>query len=525
MGEGMSRRPVILAVDDTEADLDVLVEALSDDYEVMVAMDGQAALHAVVETSPDLILLDVMMPAMDGYEVCRRLKADPATAAIPVIFVTAMNDVADETKGFELGAVDYISKPISPPIVLARLGTHLALRQAYLDLAFHHEELKKFSRLRDEVERMSRHDLKTPLTAVINVPDLLLGELELSPDQREMLQVLKQSGFRMLQIINSSLDLYKMETGRYQFCPIPVDLAPLLDQIFKELGELMLAKSITVRTLLEGKPLAPGQGFRVAGEETVLYTMLANLIKNAVEASPTGEFITVHLAGGDQVVIKIHNLGAVPAELRGRFFDKFATAGKRGGTGLGTYTAKLIAQTLGGSIGFTTSEELGTTLAIRLAPAQDEVPLLAPGAVYMAAPGGPAGHPPRQPGQGPSILIVDDYANMRSLTKSILRRLGYDRIHEAADGQKALALIRGSQVDLVISDVNMPNMSGLELLEAVRQDPRTSAIPFIIITGEADKNTILEAARAKVSGYLLKPFSPDALKARIEMIMPRVPAC
>ncbi|MBL7163490.1 MAG: response regulator [Anaerolineales bacterium] len=117
----------ILVVDDVESNVDILVGILDDDYDVSVAMDGEAALVAVDDDPPDLILLDIMMPGMDGYEVCRRLKANPTTEKIPVIFVTAKIDVADEIRGFELGAVDYITKPISSPIVQARVKTHLAL--------------------------------------------------------------------------------------------------------------------------------------------------------------------------------------------------------------------------------------------------------------------------------------------------------------------------------------------------------------------------------------------------------------
>lgn len=120
-------RPLILVVDDIEDNIDVLVEVLGDDYELSVATNGLEALEAVEESPPHLILLDIMMPEMSGYEVCQRLKADEATVKIPVIFITAMNEATDETKGFEVGAVDYITKPISPPVVKARVKTHLAL--------------------------------------------------------------------------------------------------------------------------------------------------------------------------------------------------------------------------------------------------------------------------------------------------------------------------------------------------------------------------------------------------------------
>ncbi|WP_028765645.1 response regulator [Shewanella fidelis] len=120
-------KATVLVVDDTPENIDILVGILAQDYKVKVAIDGPRALALAAKTVPDLILLDVMMPGMNGYEVCKRLKQDPLTSHIPVIFVTALTDVADETQGFELGAVDYITKPVSAPVVKARVKTHLAL--------------------------------------------------------------------------------------------------------------------------------------------------------------------------------------------------------------------------------------------------------------------------------------------------------------------------------------------------------------------------------------------------------------
>jgi len=125
----------ILVVDDERHNLTILVDLLKPFYEVLAAKNGRKALQAARgETPPDLILLDIMMPEMDGYEVCRELKGDKTTEDIPVIFISAMSQPEDETKGFEMGAVDYITKPISPPIVKARVATHLKLRRAMLDL-------------------------------------------------------------------------------------------------------------------------------------------------------------------------------------------------------------------------------------------------------------------------------------------------------------------------------------------------------------------------------------------------------
>lgn len=537
----------ILVVDDTPANIDVLRGLLSDEYQVKVANSGEKALRiAGGEDPPDLILLDIMMPGMSGYEVCRRLKANARTAAIPVIFVTAKTRIIDETRGFEYGAVDYITKPIEPPIVSARVRTHLALRHATRKLADQNQSLKEYARLRDEVERITQHDLRTPLSSVISVPAMLMEELELTDDQIDLLNMLQDSGHRMLQIINSSLDMLKMETGRYQLAPQPVDLIGILHQIHGETRENILSKTIKVLVLFSGRPLGPHDSIWIWGEEMLLYTMLANLLKNAVEASPPNETITVSLEKGNKALLRIHNKGEVPKEIKENFFQKFVTANKTGGTGLGTYIAKLITDTLGGHINMTSSTGEGTLIEVQL-PLSDKAGELKPRDSLFSLGND---FPLRQAGPGSEqevdltsmfssaktsggttgnrfnhdikILLVDDYSNMRRITKSALRRMGYVRISEAENGEKALSMALTHKYDLIISDVNMPQMDGLEFLKAVRSHPEIGDTPFILITGEANKETVLGAAVAGVSAFILKPFSPENLKGKMEKVIPLI---
>jgi two-component system, sensor histidine kinase and response regulator len=362
MAEPATARPDILVVDDEAINIDILVEILSDDYDVSVATSGKSALAAAASSPPDLVLLDIMMPEMDGYEACRRLKADPATAGIPVIFVTARVSEADEALGFKLGAVDYITKPISPPIVRARVGVHLALLQARRRLEAQNETLVAHARLQEDVERMTRHDLKAPLSAVISVPGMLKTEGNLDPGQVRLLDMLETAGFRMLAIINSSINLFKMEQGRYTVVPEPVDLAKIVRQIGSEIRGLLSAKKLAIDVSIRDRPETPGMTFPAQGEEILFYSLLVNLIQNAAEASPEGARILVALDDRQGVSIRIHNPGAVPTEIRDRFFEKYATFGKTRGTGLGTYTARLITETLGGTIGLESSAAHGTTV-------------------------------------------------------------------------------------------------------------------------------------------------------------------
>lgn len=151
-----NRRATILVVDDSPENIEVLGGVLASHYEVRIAIDGNDALHQACTAPPDLLLLDIMMPGLDGYEVCRRLKLNPATRDVPIIFVTALGQVENETRGFQAGGADYIAKPISPPIVLARVATHLALSEARRDLEKKNAQLTGERELVEEVLRRTR---------------------------------------------------------------------------------------------------------------------------------------------------------------------------------------------------------------------------------------------------------------------------------------------------------------------------------------------------------------------------------
>lgn len=503
----------VLVVDDTEANIDLLVETLGEDHLISVAMDGESALEYAAESSPDLILLDIMMPGMDGYEVIRRLKENSATREIPVIFCTAMSETEDEEKGLSLGAIDYIRKPFSPPIVQARVRNHLELKLARESLKDQNALLRENIRLRDEVERIARHDIKTPLNAVISLPGILIQDGNVTESQIETLRMIEASAYRILEIVNSSLDLHKMETGTYRLHPIPVDLLKLLKQIRGETAEMLMAKDLRTEFMLGERKAAPGDRFWVAGEEMLCYSMLANLIKNAIEASPQGGTVTVTLEASNLPTAAIHNSGAVPVEIRDRFFEKYVTFGKESGTGLGTYSAALMARTMGGEIGFETSEETGSTLFVKFmaqGKARDEEPAVRPGDSVPT----PA-KPSRLPGGDFHVLVVDDYRNMRRILIRMLEQMGFTSFYEAENGMAALQILEKERIDLLISDWNMPKMTGIDLLSSVRGKTEWEGIPFLIISGEAQQENILEAAKRRVSDYIVKPFSAHTLKNKI----------
>ncbi|MCP4699822.1 MAG: response regulator [Gammaproteobacteria bacterium] len=366
-GGTVNRKARILVVDDNPKNIQMLGNILfSQGYSVQMAQNGRLALTAVNRIAPDLILLDVMMPEMDGFETCRRLQADEATKHIPIIFLTAKTAERDILKGFTLGGVDYITKPFSSVVLLARVNTHLRLKFANEELQAKNMVLEETVVLRENVERINRHDLKGPLSGIITIPELLRRAQNLTEGQKDLLGTVKHCGYRMLEMINRSLDLYKMETKTYQLRPTDVELLSVSRRIIDEMKSAAKLKELSVDILLHGKPADKEDCFSVQGESLLCYSLFANLFKNALEASPKKGRITISLEQKEACFITVHNRGAVPEEIRERFFEKYTTAGKFDGTGVGTYSAKLMAETQGGGIHMQTSEETGTAVTVRL---------------------------------------------------------------------------------------------------------------------------------------------------------------
>lgn len=244
---------------------------------------------------------------------------------------------------------------------------HKRLMTAYEELEKQNIALEEAATLREEMARITRHDLKTPLNGVIGFSSLLLDkDSGLSEEYMEMLNGIKDSGYQMLEMINRSHDLYKMETGNYQCQAESVDILAMLKKIANESKLTIESKKLTVEIKFNDKPVSAGNTFIVEGEYLLCYSMFANLFKNAIEASPNESPITISLDKKQTAIITIHNQGAIPKEIRSRFFEKYVTAGKVNGTGLGTYSAKLMAETQGGSIHFDTSDFTGTTITIQL---------------------------------------------------------------------------------------------------------------------------------------------------------------
>lgn len=241
----MILKNTLLIVDDVSTNLSVLSEFLSEaGYKVIVAQDGKRAIKKAEHIHPDLILLDVMMPGMDGFEVCQLLKSQAITQDIPIIFMTALADTIDKVKGFSLGASDYITKPIQSEEVLARISTHLKLSRLQQELRAHTQELEQRNLELEAFSRTVAHDLKNPLNLVINYTETVLEDCPLGTPLDEIstksLHLVMSSGRKMVNIIDALLLLAGVSKQQ------PVELQPLvMSSIVAQVVEQRLAKMIT----------------------------------------------------------------------------------------------------------------------------------------------------------------------------------------------------------------------------------------------------------------------------------------
>ncbi|MBF0193282.1 MAG: hybrid sensor histidine kinase/response regulator [Magnetococcales bacterium] len=354
------KRETILIVDDERFNINVLKDLLDNDYDTMVARNGTQALKRVNSgTLPDLILLDIMMPEMDGYEVCKQLKESDETKDIPVIFVTAMSNLDDEMKGFSLGAVDYITKPISPPIVLARVKTHLALKGSL-------EKQKELNKIKNKFLGIAAHDLRNPLTSLQGMSQLML-KMPLPEDKKtKFLESINKTSNQMLKLVNNLLDVSAIESGKFDLHIEMNNLSKLAQERIDLVSYTAKNKEITITSILETLPDSLFDEDRVG-------QVLDNLLTNAIKFSNSGSSVTITTKEIDGMIeISVSDQGqGIPEDEINNLFGSFnktsvrPTGGEKS-TGLGLSIVKKIVEAHKGTIKVESEVGKGTTFYISL---------------------------------------------------------------------------------------------------------------------------------------------------------------
>lgn len=381
-------------------------------------------------------------------------------------------------------------------------------------------ERKQMEQMRDDVDRILQHDLISPLNPIICLPQLMLENPGLTENQKQILTMISKAGNRMLDMIRMSLNLYKMEQGAYVFTAQPVDLLGTFRDIVADLSERVRTKSVFVRMVKDGAVAMPRDEFRVMAEPTLCYSLFSNLVLNAIEASPTNGVVTILMDRDGRARVRIHNAGVVPPDVRTTFFEKYATSGKLQGTGLGTYSARLLATTMGGSIEMQTAEDTGTTLTVRLAPAEEEA---GPDCRPHEAEPAPNASAPKDLGFR-VLLADDDPISLFAVTRQ-LEQLGC-QVATAANGKEVLDGLSRQDYDVLFMDIEMPEMDGLQAARAIRtQDAYRdkAAIPIVAITAHDPGEKRGELEKAGFDLHIPKPIHLDAVAKALDAVLPHRP--
>ncbi|HEY3128458.1 MAG TPA: response regulator [Acidobacteriota bacterium] len=352
----------ILVVDDEEQNRLLLRDLLEvQGYEVSEAEDGEQALQKTAEVQPDLVLLDLMMPKLDGFEVCRRLKRNPETAPIPILLVTSLNERNVRLTGIEAGANDFLNKPIDAQDLVLRVRNAIYAKTLFDELQENYDRLQELEALRDNLTHMIVHDMRTPLMAINGYLQLLkmTAGQKLEGEEKGYVDEALSGTSALVEMVSSLLDVSRLEAGAMPLNLIPSDLGTLATEAIATLGTLVRTRQVHVEV--------PPEPLLVRCDAEIIRRVIVNLIANAVKFTPPDGQVQVTVKKDDaKAKVAVADTGpGIPPEYREKIFEKFGQVetqqkGKYS-TGLGLTFCKLAAKAHGGKIGVNSEVGKGST--------------------------------------------------------------------------------------------------------------------------------------------------------------------
>lgn len=341
-------RPTVLVVDDDQCNRILLSAWLGRTYDVLEACDGHEALEVLDGASPDIVILDVLMPGINGIEVCRRIKARPDGGYLPVILLTALGDQDHRNAGLEAGADDFLSKPIDQRELMLRMRSFQLIRQQDRLIRKQLLELQRLDQLKEDLVALVTHDLLNALSGILVMMEGIQYKGATCTD-KELTTLLAASG-RMHETLQDMLRIKQLEDGALVLDRAAVPLTEILEGALALVEPAARAKGVTIRPRIDPRA-------HVSGDAVLLRRSLFNLIQNAVKYSRRDDEVEVHGRTTDRgVVLEVHDRGpGVPEDLKEILFEKYAGLGARrergpSGHGLGLFLVQLVAQAHGGEV-------------------------------------------------------------------------------------------------------------------------------------------------------------------------------
>lgn len=358
----------VLVVDDEPKNRELLKALLeAHGHLVSEAADGQEGLSATTEGLPDVVLLDVMMPNLDGLEVCHRLKSDPKTAAIPVLLVTSLSDRKERLDGIKAGANDFITKPVDTADLVLRVRNAIAAKQLFDRLEAQYQRLRELEAMRDNLVHMIIHDLRSPLAGVYTYLQLLQLELngDLDPKRREYLDDSIAILNRVQDMTNAVLDVSRYESNQMPMSRVRVELDEVVTEAIRSLGSAAAPPRVQVE---------PSKAPVIAWcDREIIRRVVANLVGNALKFTPEVGQVRVTMRREERnVEVAVTDTGrGIPPEHQQRIFEKFGQVGgpadrARHSAGLGLTFCKMAVEAHGGVIGVNSAVGKGSTFWFRL---------------------------------------------------------------------------------------------------------------------------------------------------------------
>ncbi len=378
----MKKKDVILVVDDQPNNLKVIAGTLSGEYAISFANNGKNALKMLEKQLPNLILLDIMMPEMDGFEVCKRIKKNFKAKDIPVVFLTAKTDLDDIIKGFSCGAVDYITKPFSPEEMKIRVKNHLNLFHAkneinrmFQKLLISEKELKnlnlkleKSNNEKDKFFSIIAHDLRSPFTAINGLSELLLKKIKNNDLKgiEQYSELILQSSQKSLGLLSNLMSWAQSQTGRLELSPEYLSIAALVNETMALFSDATNHKSLVLTNNVS-------PNIQALADKDMISTVLRNLIANAVKFTPPGGSITITAESKQgEVITFISDTGiGMNNEIIKNLFRLDKNTGRSGtggetSTGLGLVLCKEFIEKHGGNIRVESKEGFGSVFSFSL---------------------------------------------------------------------------------------------------------------------------------------------------------------